>query len=614
MLRNCLVEPFYGKLLPEQIISEESPCVSAPEKTTAIPDHYSQEDTSVTPLVNVVGVDLSGFAQGIAIGWPSPSLPLLQSQDTPLGGQPMTEEGSSWVASLICLSAFLATPVFSFIADKYSRKLTGYLVGVPIIIGWALVLFAQTEMTLLVARFFIGLGCGASLALCPLYVTEISEDSIRGALDSLRHRKRETPISFQKCPGERGNSTLKTNIQTSNTWARRRDVGTVLIFFTNGGVLFSYIVGSYVPYHIFNYVCFSVPVLYLTAFFFMPESPVYLMSRGRIEDARKSLRWLKGGEVPEIEHEIAKIAGSIKNNDLEKNNISIMNMFSSRGTIKAMVIGILLMANVQLSLVLSYGRGWRVAVTIDRVDDQLSGSNLSPNLSTILTGSFLLIGVLIATFLIDKAGRKVLMIISDLIMFLCMAVLGGYFYLKNTGVDVENYGWVPLVSLSLHVFSLSLGVGSVPYVVIAEIFPPQYRGLGMTLSICTLWLWAFLVKTKNRSIQSILRELNGEDYDSIKLKVSNSYENISLLSGKGIGKVELEEVNPHLRGGRVENRLGKPTPSSPDRDSNLYLPVLSSRAQHDKRVSQLRHRGGIPPVTYQDILYTICMDNSICRF
>nr|CAD7196030.1 unnamed protein product [Timema douglasi] len=60
----------------------------------------------------------------------------------------------------------------------------------------------------------------------------------------------------------------------------------------------------------------------------------------------------------------------------------------------------------------------------------------------------------------------------------------------------------------------------------------------------------------------------------------------------GIGKVELEEVNPHLRGRRVENHLGKTTPSSPDRDSNLDLPVLSSRAQHDKRVSQLRHRGG----------------------
>nr|CAD7398624.1 unnamed protein product [Timema cristinae] len=52
------------------------------------------------------------------------------------------------------------------------------------------------------------------------------------------------------------------------------------------------------------------------------------------------------------------------------------------------------------------------------------------------------------------------------------------------------------------------------------------------------------------------------------------------------------EVNPHLRGGRVENHLGKTTPSSPDRDLNLDLPVLSSRALHDKCVSQLCHRGG----------------------
>nr|CAD7264832.1 unnamed protein product [Timema shepardi] len=70
-----------------------------------------------------------------------------------------------------------------------------------------------------------------------------------------------------------------------------------------------------------------------------------------------------------------------------------------------------------------------------------------------------------------------------------------------------------------------------------------------------------------------------------------------------IGKVELEEVNPHLRGGRVENHFGKTTPSSPDRDSNLDLPVLSSLAQHDKRVSQLRHRGGCP---YSSLFHQCC--------
>nr|CAD7265492.1 unnamed protein product [Timema shepardi] len=72
-------------------------------------------------------------------------------------------------------------------------------------------------------------------------------------------------------------------------------------------------------------------------------------------------------------------------------------------------------------------------------------------------------------------------------------------------------------------------------------------------------------------------------------------------NGLGIGKVELEEVNPHLRGGRVENHLGETALSSPDRDSNLDIPVLSSRAQHDKRVSQLRHRGGIGKVELEEV-------------
>nr|CAD7405544.1 unnamed protein product [Timema cristinae] len=62
------------------------------------------------------------------------------------------------------------------------------------------------------------------------------------------------------------------------------------------------------------------------------------------------------------------------------------------------------------------------------------------------------------------------------------------------------------------------------------------------------------------------------------IRLSTNYAN-----GIGIDMVELEEVNPHLRGGRGENHLGKTTPSSPDRDSNLDLPVHSSRAQHDKR-------------------------------
>nr|CAD7400349.1 unnamed protein product [Timema cristinae] len=68
-------------------------------------------------------------------------------------------------------------------------------------------------------------------------------------------------------------------------------------------------------------------------------------------------------------------------------------------------------------------------------------------------------------------------------------------------------------------------------------------------------------------------------------RVSDSTQGRSSYDQKSNSSEEkpLKEVNPPLRGGRVENHLGKTIPSSPDRDSNLDLPVLSSRAQHDKR-------------------------------
>nr|CAD7588254.1 unnamed protein product [Timema genevievae] len=76
---------------------------------------------------------------------------------------------------------------------------------------------------------------------------------------------------------------------------------------------------------------------------------------------------------------------------------------------------------------------------------------------------------------------------------------------------------------------------------------------------------------------------------------------------KELGRLNLEKVNPHLRGGRVENHLGKTTPSSPDRDLNLDLPVLGGLAQHDRRVSQLRHRGG--PV---DAVRSLSHHDAVC--
>nr|CAD7600138.1 unnamed protein product [Timema genevievae] len=106
------------------------------------------------------------------------------------------------------------------------------------------------------------------------------------------------------------------------------------------------------------------------------------------------------------------------------------------------------------------------------------------------------------------------------------------------------------------------------------------------------------VKTKPEPVSS-----SDKSFEEEGLRVHNEYRRKHgvpelKINKQELGRLNLEEVNPHLRGGRVENHLGKTTPSSPDRDSNLDLPVLGGLAQHDWRVSQLRHRGGCRMCTY----------------
>nr|CAD7574461.1 unnamed protein product [Timema californicum] len=77
---------------------------------------------------------------------------------------------------------------------------------------------------------------------------------------------------------------------------------------------------------------------------------------------------------------------------------------------------------------------------------------------------------------------------------------------------------------------------------------------------------------------------------AIELNTTSALANYATEAG--IGKVEFEEVNPHLRGGRVENHLGKTTPVHPTEIRTSISPSSAVELQHDKRVSQLGHRGG----------------------
>lgn len=149
------------------------------------------------------------------------------------------------MSSTVALSGGLTTVLLLIIPDKYSRKRVGYLLIMPMGISWLLIIFATEHMYIYVARFLCGVSGGVLFVFLPIYVSEISNDNIRGLL------------------------------------------GSVLAFALNIGILLAYILGGIVSMGTFAIISLAVVVLYLVAFIFVPESPVYLVRQNRIREAAR---------------------------------------------------------------------------------------------------------------------------------------------------------------------------------------------------------------------------------------------------------------------------------------------------------------------------------------
>lgn len=194
------------------------------------------------------------LAAGTTLGWSSPTKSLIVTKEnyTNEYGFTVTEDDFSWIGSLVTLGAALVCLIIGTIIQIVGRKLTMLLLVIPFTVGWALVIFASNLSMLFVGRFLLGISGGAFCVSAPTYTGEIAQSSVRGTLGSY----------FQL----------------------------MLVV----GVLFSYVVGSYVSVFVLSMICAAIPLIFGAIFVFMPETPSFLLSKGKKEAAAKSLQWLRG--------------------------------------------------------------------------------------------------------------------------------------------------------------------------------------------------------------------------------------------------------------------------------------------------------------------------------
>uniref|UniRef100_A0A8D9AD07 Facilitated trehalose transporter Tret1 n=1 Tax=Cacopsylla melanoneura TaxID=428564 RepID=A0A8D9AD07_9HEMI len=441
---------------------------------------------SATIVVNICSV-----AYGIFLGWPSVVQPMLQSAHPPVGSEPFSNNVISWLGALPFISSMLGNLFWGRVADKFGRKVTGYVSIMPNISCYILMLSTENQTVFMMARFLGGFSNSAVASNTPMYIGEISEIHLRGKLASL------------------------------------------YMLFANIGVLFVYVMGSFVSFRALNWMCLSVSVLFLCCFFFLPESPVCLLKMNKQEQARQCVIWYRGKDETYVNSELKRFNDSF----VRAKKFSFKHLLK-RTTLTGIIIGFGLQGGIQLS-------GISIILTYTVYIFKQSGSTLSPNMCTIIVGLLELIGSVFSSTFIEIAGRKKILCSTYFVMMLALFSLGACFYVQDMGLDIP-LGYIPVISLSTYMLAYPFGAGTIPYIMYSEIFASEVKNIAVSfiilwnnfLAFCTVkvfptlfmeilhlygcfWFFSFCTllaiifiifvvpETKGRPLLTVLEKLNG---------------------------------------------------------------------------------------------------------
>lgn len=357
-------------------------------------------------------------------------------------------ESWSWIGSAAGLGAAAMCILIGTIINMLGRKTTMLLLVVPFVIGWALVTWATSIAMLMVGRVLLGVSGGAFCVTAPTYTGEIAQKQIRGTL------------------------------------------GTYFQLMLTVGILFVYALGSGVNLFTINIICLCIPIVFGAVFFFMPETPLYLVSKNRNEDAIKSLKWLRGADY-DYQSELSEL--QTEHNERQSAQVSLLGAFMRRASLKAFGISMGLMFFQQAS-------GINAVIFYTGFIFKAANTGIDPSVATIIVGVMQVIATFVASMVVDKLGRRILLLISVSVMALCTIALGVFFYLARQGEEnpaevspVENLSWLPIVSMSIFIVMFSIGFGPIPWMLLGELFAPDIKGVAASIAGSFNWILAFII-------------------------------------------------------------------------------------------------------------------------
>jgi MFS transporter, SP family, arabinose:H+ symporter len=330
-----------------------------------------------------------------------------------------------------------------FFSDRYGRRKVLFVCGILYAASGVLSAVPNNFSEFLLARFISGLGIGASSMICPVYVAELAPAVWRGRFGSLFQFGIVSGIFLTLFINARIEAFGNADWNVANGWR--------------------WMLGAEV----------FPAVLLLGLLFFVKESPRWLLQAGREGEARSILEKIHGPVEAEAEITATKAV-------LQQSEAGFFELLADARFRKVLVIAVLLMAFSQFSginAIMYYSTKIFTTAGVGVKDSFMAST---------VVGLVNLLFTLVAVALVDKAGRRILLLVGLVAQVIALGAVGWMFKADVGGIFL-------LIAILAFIGAFAMALGPIPWILCSEIFPMRVRGRAMSVATFTIWTSCYIV-------------------------------------------------------------------------------------------------------------------------
>jgi sugar porter (SP) family MFS transporter len=361
---------------------------------------------------------------------------------------------SGWANSCALLGCLVGSIITGSLSDKFGRKRLLILSAVLFAISSVFTGWAGTFTTFVIWRIIGGIAIGMASNLSPMYIAEVAPAHMRGRLVAIN----QLTIVIGILGAQIANLMIAQKVPDGATAEFIRQSW-------NGQFGWRWM-----------FTAVTVPsLLFFVGALFVPESPRWLVKNGMADKARHILGRIGGGLYGEAE--VNEIQKTIVAEEVQ--HVRFRDLLEPRMT-RILVVGVVLAVLQQwsgINVIFNYAEELFKAAGYDYNDIMI---NIA------LTGAINLVFTSVAIGVVDRAGRKILMLIG------CAAI--GFFHACiGLAYAMEWKGMAVLVLTLCTLGSYALSLAPITWVLISEIFPNRIRGAAVSVAVSALWIACFIL-------------------------------------------------------------------------------------------------------------------------